>query len=119
MQRSLLIACLGLAMLSVHPARAQQRSIRRRRDVITAAEIATRPDLGTAYDIVRSLRPAWRARVGVLQVYQDGVHIGGTDALRDITADQIKELRLLSASDATTKYGTGNADGAIEVAIRH
>ena len=115
MPRSVRIACLGLATLSARPVRAQQQKIRHRRDVITAEEIATRPELGTAYEVIRNLRPAWRSRAGMLMVYRDGVLIGGTDELRDITADQIKELRLLSGPDATTKYGTGNTNGAIEV----
>jgi hypothetical protein len=119
MSRTLLIAGLGLAMLSAHPAQAQQRKIRRRRDVITAEEIATRPDVTTAYDAIRNLRPAWRARTGMLMVYRDGVLIGGTETLQDIAVDQIKELRLLSGPDATTKYGTGNANGAIEVITKH
>lgn len=128
MQRSIPIACLALAMLSARPARAQQHQrVRRQRDVITAEEIATRPGLGTAYEVVRNLRPAWLTYHGLatsggasggLTVYRDGVRIGGTDELRNISADEIRELRFLSANDATTKYGTGNANGAIEVTMK-
>ena len=106
MPRSLLIACLGLAMLSAHPAQAQQKDkkIRKERNRITAEEIATRPGLSTAYDVIRNLRPAWLHSRGVtstgdpmsggIQVYVDGVKPGGLSAPPSIsarTADAVTE----------------------------
>jgi hypothetical protein len=139
MRRLILIAALGLATLTALPAQAQQQKpkIRRQRNVITAEEIATRPADGNAYDLIRSLRPTWFTTRGVasgnlsgdgmggitdnagIAVYVDGVKMGGTDELRTIEADRIQEMRYLSASDATTKYGTGHTAGAIEVTTRH
>ncbi len=129
MPRPVLMACLGLALLSAHPAQAQQKKIRRQRNVITAEEVATRPGLSTAYDVVRSLRPAWLTtrgvtstedpRAGGIQVYVDGVSMGGVSELQSIGVDRIQQLRFLSSSDATMKYGTGNTSGAIEVTTKH
>jgi outer membrane receptor protein involved in Fe transport len=140
MPRATAIACLGLALLTIHPLQAQQQQkqkIRRQRNVITAEEIATRPGEGNALDLIRSLRPAWLTSRGVasgnisgdgmggvtdnagMAVYVDGVKMGGVDQLGTIEADRIQELRFLSASDATQKYGTGNTAGAIEVTTKH
>ena len=41
--------------------------------------------------------------------------MGGIGALGDITRPQIREIRYLNASDATTLFGTGNTAGAIQV----
>ena len=139
MSRSVLVACLGLAILSAQPALAQQqpKKIRHQRNRISAEEIATRPGEANAYDLIRSLRPAWFNTRGVasgnlsgngiggvtdhagIAVFVDGVKMGGLSQLRSIQADRIQEMRLLSASDATMKYGTGNPAGAIEVATKH
>ena len=132
MARTALLACLGLAMLCAHPAQAQQqkeKKIRRERNVLTAEEIATRPGISNAYDAVRELRPAWLTSRGVtstenpgaggIQVYVDGVQMGGLSELQSIGVDRIQELRFLSAEDATMRYGTGNTSGAIEVTTKH
>lgn len=74
-----------------------------------------------AYDAVRRLRPMWlRARGGAApQVLVDGNRQpGGLDALRSIRSSEIQEMRYLSASDATTRFGTGFDGGAILVTTR-
>jgi hypothetical protein len=140
MPRATLVACLGLALLTVHPLQAQQqqqKKIRHQRNLISAEEIATRPGEGNALDLIRALRPAWLTSRGVasanvsgdgmggvsdnagIAVYVDGVKMGGVDALGSIESDRIQEMRFLSASDATMKYGTGNPAGAIEITTKH
>ena len=52
---------------------------------------------------------------GEIQVYLDNQKMGGIGALGDITRPQIREIRYLNASDATTLFGTGNTAGAIQV----
>ena len=88
-----------------------------------------------AYLLIQRLRPAMlRARSASMnmsndasassvdrngvQVYLDNQSMGGIEGLRNIQVSQIKEIRLLSASDATTLFGTGNAGGAIQVVGR-
>ena len=50
-----------------------------------------------------------------ISVYFDNQKMNGVRALQDITISQIKEIKYLSASDATTLFGTGNTAGAIQV----
>jgi hypothetical protein len=84
----------------------------------------------TAYGIVQRLRPAMlRVRSGnaassgnssdvganEISVFLDNQRLGGIRALEDITLSQIKEIKYLSASDATTLFGTNNSAGAIQV----
>jgi hypothetical protein len=113
----------------VSPAQAQKG---RKNNVITAEEIA-KSGADNAYDLVKTLRPQWlRARGistgmpdpsgggvsdpgGGIMVYVDGVRVGGVDQLENFGAERIQEMRYLNATDATTKYGTGHTQGAIEV----
>ena len=116
-------ALLLLQLASGAPALAQKG---RKSDVITAEEIA-KSGMNNAYDAVKTLRPAWLRTRGAIstdpdspsgggiQVYVDGVHVGGTDELNNVLAERVQEMRYLGANDATTKYGTGHTQGVIEV----
>jgi hypothetical protein len=94
-------------------------------DVITAEELAKvgHYDL---YAAINQLRPAFLVTRGasslgvgaapeVVQVYVDGVRRGDLQVLRQINAVDVKEVRHLSATDATQRFGTGNTMGAIVV----
>lgn len=74
-----------------------------------------------AFDAVRRLRPMWlRSRGGSSpQVLVDGNRQpGGLEALRSIRSSEIQEMQFMSASDATTRFGTGFDGGAILVTTR-
>lgn len=105
-----------------------------RANLITEEEIAyLGGTVPTAYGIVQRLRPAMlRVRSGntsnssdgsstmdaganEIMVYLDNQKLGGVRALEEITVAQIKEIKYLSASDATTLFGTGNTAGAIQI----
>ncbi len=101
----------------------------RRSNTITAEEIAS-VYASNAYELVQRLRPQWLvtrgaagSREAVLEgglsggivVYVDGVRRGGVDALRELSREQVRELRWIDAKDATTRYGTGHSSGVIEV----
>ena len=107
---------------------------KRRPNIISEDEIAAAdPGLQTALGLVQRLRPGMlRTRAsststqtdgassvdavsGEIQVYLDNQKMGGIGALGDITRPQIREIRDLNASDATTLFGTGNTAGAIQV----
>ena len=101
-------------------------------DLIVIAEIERQPTrFNTAYDIVHALRPTmltsrgatggprsrlpvWESNAGI-KVYLDGLRYGGVESLASIPASTVREIRWLSAMDATTRFGTGNAAGAIVV----
>lgn len=95
-----------------------------RRDIITQAELI---DIAAtnAYDAILRLRPAWfrtRGQAGTqgggIKVYIDGVNAGDLERLRVMSIDRVREMRRISASDATTRWGTGHTSGAIEVITR-
>lgn len=97
-------------------------------NLITADEIAASgAGMETAFDIVQRLRPTMlrpRAssfgsnnqpqQVPVL-VYTDEVRLGTVESLRTIPATQVQEIRYISATDATQRWGTNHSSGAIQV----
>lgn len=69
-----------------------------------------------AYQAIQRLRGRWlQARGGMYAtVFVDGTQrFGGLEALRSIMTADVEEMRYLSSSDATTRYGTGHEGGAI------
>lgn len=75
----------------------------------------------SAFRAVEMLRQRWlRPRRGGLypRVVVDGTYRTDLGQLRAMSAESVEEMRRLSASDATTKYGTGYAGGVIEVTTR-
>jgi hypothetical protein len=95
-------------------------------DVITFEELQEDPDRDLL-TVIRSLRPRWlRIRASRTFVGEEGIAVivdglrqnEGMGALYRLRADEVVELRYLSAVDATTKYGTGMTAGAIEVTLR-
>lgn len=119
MIRSLLALSLAaMVIAAASPAEAQKP--KRNPDVITAEEIAARTDIQTAYDAVRRLRGGMlRTRPGgssdPIWVYVDNIKAGDLDALENILASRVYEIRKFSASDATTRFGTGHTNGVILV----
>ncbi|MDH5588991.1 MAG: hypothetical protein OEZ65_08885 [Gemmatimonadota bacterium] len=93
-------------------------------NVITAEELegVGSLDLLTA---IQRLRPRWLQSRGsasfsgdaaLPRVILDGVpQNSGLDVLRTVRAVETQELRYMSASDATTRYGTDMVGGAILV----
>lgn len=92
--------------------------------LILGAEVAT-SGASDALQAIRILRPSMlRGRTGSgndqsgtadMVVYVDGVRLGGPQQLVSVAAMNVKEIRWLSASDATTRFGTGHPFGAILV----
>lgn len=100
---------------------------RRTNNVITRDELVTQ-DLTSAYEAVQRLRPQWLRGRGATSirnpeptmpvVYVAGVRQGGPESLRVVRITETDEIRFISASDATTRWGTGHMGGAIEVILR-
>jgi hypothetical protein len=97
------------------------------RDVITAEEIEA-ISVTTAYDAIQRLRPTFlRARgansftsgdSGRPVVYVNGIRSGEIEVLQQIPAQTVLDIQYLNASEATQRFGTGNAGGAILVRTR-
>lgn len=103
---------------SARPAR-----VRRDRNALSAEEIQASMQTD-ALGIVRTLRPAWlrsrgtgslRGPGATVRVYVDGRMAGGVEALRQVPASSIREMRYMDASQATQRYGTDHGAGVIQV----
>ncbi len=91
-------------------------------DRIVQAELEPLGQLD-ALQAVQRLRSQWlRSRGGATGeqpvLYVDGTRRGGAEELRFIRADEIASMEYMSASDATTRFGTGHGGGAIMVTSR-
>lgn len=79
----------------------------------------------TAYDAIKKLRSNFLVSRGATTlnntstdeptVYVDDQRFGLVQTLKQIPANQVAEIRLFRAWEATTKYGTGNMGGVIAV----
>ena len=93
------------------------------RNVITQEQLAELPPEYNLYQAIRRLRPGWlRARgpsnmdgAAAIQVFLNNVRVGTADILETRPLDGVLELRFYSATDATTRWGTGVGAGAIEI----
>jgi hypothetical protein len=91
-------------------------------NLIVRAELDSFPGQ-SAFDAVEMLRRRWtQSQRGssfsgprYARVVVDGTVRGELDELRRFNTYNIETMRYLSASDATTKYGTGYMGGVIEV----
>ena len=99
-----------------------------RSDVLSAEEIME-TSANDAFDAVRLLRSRWlRARAApsiaspgseYAKIYVDNIpRSGGLDDLRSIPVGDIREIRYMNPSNATTRFGTGHAGGVIMVITR-
>jgi hypothetical protein len=121
--RPIRIAVIGLTLLAAACASgggSGEGGPRRDRNLITSEELIQFSDVGTAYDAIQRLRPAWlRGRGGSsVRVFIDGLDMGDTRILRNYRAMAIRECRFISAADATTRWGTGFSGGVIEIFMR-
>jgi len=99
--------------------------------LITTDEIVKSPATN-AYDAIDGIRPIWLRSRGqntldpsqvtsantYAAVFLDGQRYGDINSLRSMPIYQIRHIRFLSGSDATTRYGTGYPAGIIEVVTR-
>ena len=124
MHRWFRIGLVGLLVgASACAASTQSEGTRADRDVIVRADFEAL-SLNTAHDVVRQLRPMWlqlRSVGGTREepvVYVDNMQRGGLSALTELPASAVLEIRYLSATDATTRLGTGHRAGAILLTTR-
>jgi outer membrane cobalamin receptor len=96
--------------------------------LITEEEIE-RSRAPTAYDAIQKLRSNFLSYRGETSldrnksqpyptVYVDGQQYGSLSSLRNIAASQVATIRLYRSWEATTKFGTGNMGGVIEITTR-
>jgi hypothetical protein len=91
----------------------RERPASSRSSLLTADEIAASRG-ATALDVIREMRPAWLApRFGSVHIYVDGLPAPGWRALREIAASSVALIELLSASEATMRFGTPKPSGTL------
>ncbi len=126
-----LAAMIGCAPAGGAPGSSGQEGPRRS-NVLTAQEISTlQGDVPTAYDIVARLRPSWMTARGVTSlgadvdvseralVFVDGHHQGTLEALRNIQAYQIDDIRFYNVAEAVGRFGVmAGTTGVIEVRMK-
>lgn len=73
-----------------------------------------------AYEAIQRLRPTWLQSRGTAEpeVYIDGTRRGDLRELRSLRVADIQEMEFMSANDASTRFGTGHAGGAILITTR-
>lgn len=125
MQRFMLAAVTLLVLGACGPAPVSNDPFSgRNRNVLLQDEITGSRSIGaTAYDLLAQLRPEYLRNRGSVSirdnvqatavVYVDGTKFGALDALRSVSAEHIFRVDYLSASDATTRFGTDHTGGAI------
>jgi hypothetical protein len=119
----LLITLLAAACTSATATRTPQRA----RNVLAADEIEL-SNVGTLHEAIQLLRPHFffsrgrtSLRAGSTQlpvVIVNSVPQATFESLRAISARDVQYVRLLSAPEATTRFGTGYMTGVIEVVLK-
>jgi hypothetical protein len=130
-----IILLAGLAAPLSAQAGADQKpaKIKRQPNLISLEEIEqVRNEATNAYDIVKRLRPqflrgrgansfgnaAGGSSMATPKLVVDGSPVGDISMLNQIPASNVREIRYLSSSDATTQFGTGYDGGAVVVMTR-
>jgi hypothetical protein len=123
LQTVLPVILLAAACTSAATARTPQRA----RNVLAAEEIEL-SNVGTLHDAIQLLRPHFfftRGRTSLRAqssqrpvVIINSVPQASLETLRSISARDVQYVRLLSAPEATTRFGTGYMAGAIEVVLK-
>jgi hypothetical protein len=148
MKRIAVIAMLSLAVIvSPSGLRAQEeaqkqgeapkqeepkKKMKTRTEVITLEEIEEMAQgAGDALEVVKRLRPKWLSTRNYaasggggalaaqeVQVYLDNTRQGGGASLTRISLDLIGEMRYLTGSEASARFGLNHQNGAILVTTR-
>lgn len=117
---SLLAVLLVIALTRGTPEAAAQRRDRNR---ISRAEIE-RANAQSVYNLVESLRPAWRSRMTSvslqrmsidLLVYLDRARLGGLEELRQISPANVESVEYLDPGKTRYRFGEASSSGAIVV----
>ncbi|HUF76133.1 MAG TPA: hypothetical protein VMM35_07630 [Longimicrobiales bacterium] len=96
-------------------------------NLITREQIEMLPE-GTAYTVIQRFRSGWlrprtqatfgNAEPAYAEVFVDELRYGDISSLSRINSSQIETIEYISATDATTRYGTGYMGGIIRVNTR-
>ena len=116
-----LLTIAGLAVASAC-SRQANTGPRLDRTLLTPEQFANR-GYNTAYDVVEAMRSNWLAERGPdsfaspakVQVYFDGIRLGGVESLRTIDLRPVTYIRYFDGIAATARWGLDHGMGAIYV----
>jgi hypothetical protein len=87
--------------------------------VLTEQQLAKMPQTGSLYEAVLDARPdVLRYRNTSPTVYLDGRLLGAIDVLQRIPLASVQEVRLLSRTEASFRYGRSHTGTVLEVTTR-
>ena len=112
----------GLALASACTGHRANTGPRLDRNVLLPEQFGNR-GYTTPYEVVEALRSNWLAERGTdsfsspvkVQVYFDGIHLGGVESLRTIDLRPVTYIRFFDGIAATARWGLGHGQGAIYV----
>jgi hypothetical protein len=122
---------LLVAIMACASSAGQGSPMFRRGIYLNSAEISNaHADITTTYDAVSRLRPNWLAPHGAMSsntdltqsavVYVDGQQVGTIEALRNIPAYFVEEVRYYDVTQAGARFGIrGGTTGVIEVKMKN
>ena len=126
---SIVVAAAAFACASGGASGSDTGGARRDSNVITADEIAASHETN-AFDAISRLRPLFlrtRGRSSLsagtnssdyATVFLDNQPYGDLTTLKNITSEQIKQIRWYNGPDAVTKYGMQYGSGVISIETR-
>jgi len=104
-----------------------EKSIKGSRYLITAEEIRE-SSANDAYEVIQILRPGLLNRdqrrsidIGSkaeVVVYVNGIRYGSKESLKTISAMEIAEIRYLTGSEATMRFGSDHTGGAFLIKLK-
>lgn len=123
--RAIRCAAIPVVLAACAPAGAAGPAVQH--NVVTAADLAPMPT-ATVYEALSRVRPTFLRSRDVqtwdhpnpdpVHVYVNGSKTEGVDALKQIQADAVQEIRFYEPQDANTHFGTGNNGGVIAVTLK-
>jgi hypothetical protein len=92
------------------------------RNLLTPEQFANH-GYNTAYEVIEAMRSNWLAERGTdsfsspvkVQVYFDGIKLGGVETLRTIDLRPVTYIRFFDGIAATARWGLDHGQGAIYV----
>lgn len=90
------------------------------RNLLVTADLTEPQQQLSAYEVVQQLRPNWLHGSGAmttgsrgLTVFMDGTNYGSLSTLKDVRMYELIDIKYLSASEASNRYGTGYEGGVL------
>lgn len=117
-----LLTIVGLTLASACSRHRTDTGPRLDRNLLVPEQFGNR-GYNTAYEVIEAMRSNWLAERGTdsfsspakVQVYFDGIRLGGVESLRTIDLRPVTYIRFFDGIAATARWGLDHGQGAIYV----